>query len=88
MLRCPECRSRRTTYTSMQRHINASGHKLCQCGGYPYPHRPGSPYCEQNPMAPALAASRAGESDEAVQEIAIGIALAVAGKPLKQWPYG
>lgn len=34
MLRCPECRSRRTTYKSMQLHIKASGHKLCTCGGY------------------------------------------------------
>lgn len=86
MLRCPECRSRRTTYASMQRHIQASGHKLCKCGGYHYAHRPGSPFCEHNPMAPALHAWRAGASADEVLEIKIEIALTVAGKPLKVWP--
>ena len=88
MLRCPECRSRRTTYASMQAHLRASGHQLCHCGGYHYPHRAGSPYCEANPMAPALAASRAGEPDEVVNDIMVSIAWHVAGKQLKQWPYG
>ena len=87
MLRCPECRSRRTTYKSMQAHIAASGHALCSCGGYHYPHRPGSPYCEHNPLAPALHASRAGASSEEVLDIAIEIALDGKGKPLKRWPY-
>ena len=86
MLRCPECRSRRTTYKSMQAHVNATGHKLCACGGYHYSHRPGSPFCDGNPMAPALRASREGASEEEVFEIAVEIAWGVAGKPLKVWP--
>lgn len=86
MLRCPECRTRRATYASMQRHIQGSDHKLCTCGGYHYAHRPGSPYCEHNPMAPALQASRAGTSDEEVQEIMIDIAWSTPGRPLKRWP--
>jgi len=86
MLRCPECRSRRTTFKSMLQHIRASGHKLCQCGGYHYPHRPGSPFCDANPMAPALRASREGASDEEVYEIVVALAWSVAGKQLKAWP--
>lgn len=86
MLRCPECRSRRTTFKAMQLHIKASGHKLCGCGGYHYLHRPGSPFCDSNPMAPALRASREGASDEEVYEMVIGLAWSVAGKPLKAWP--
>jgi len=86
MLRCPECRSRRATFTSMLAHVQASGHKLCRCGGYHYAHRPGSPFCYENPMAPALHASRAGSSAEEVMEIMVEIAWSVAGKPLKVWP--
>lgn len=51
-----------------------------------YPHRPGSPFCDSNPMAPALRASREGASDEEVYEMVIGLAWSVAGKPLKAWP--
>ena len=73
MLRCPECRSRRTTFKAMQLHIKASGHKLCGCGGYHYPHRPGSPYCEKNPDSERLRAIRGGADDG---EIAfLGLAL-------------
>lgn len=60
MLRCPACRTRRATYASMQKHIQESGHKLCSCGGYPYKHRPGSPCCDQNPLAPFHDAVRRG----------------------------
>jgi hypothetical protein len=70
----------------MQRHIKASGHKLCNCGGYHYAHRPFSPFCYSNPMAPALHASRGGASDEEVFEIMLEIVWSTPGRPLKIWP--
>lgn len=59
-LRCPECRTRRATYASMARHIAASNHKLCHCGGYWHPHRHKSPCCEGNPRATVYRAIREG----------------------------
>jgi transcriptional regulator NrdR family protein len=74
MLRCPACRTRRTTYDSMQDHIKASGHKLCECGGYHYKHRPGSPYCESNVMSPLYHAMRQSDlTDDEVTDIFIDI---------------
>lgn len=49
MLRCVVCRTRRSTYLSMKDHMETSGHSSpCNCSGYHYPHRPGSPCCETN----------------------------------------
>lgn len=63
MLRCPVCRTRRTTWVAMQEHYREwEGHeRLCSCGGYHYPHRPGSPCCTTNPLAHVNLALRAGE---------------------------
>ena len=69
MLRCPECRSRRATFTSMTAHIKASGHKFCDCSGYHFRHRPGSPYCESNPMCTYNRADRAGASEKDLAEL-------------------
>ena len=45
-VRCPECRTRRATFTSMLKHVAETGHKVCDCGqGRHYPHRPGSAGC-------------------------------------------
>ena len=85
MLRCPECRSRRTTYKSMQLHVKVSGHKLCTCGGYHYPHRPGSPFCEQNPRSAYYHALRADEPDEVLLEILVDMAWNLPGKPLSKY---
>ena len=85
MLRCPECRSRRTTYKAMQEHIKAAGHKLCQCGGYHYPHRPGSPFCEHNPRSAYYHALRASEPDEVLLEILVDMALNLPGRPLSKY---
>lgn len=90
-LRCPECRSRRATYESMQQHIKATGHKLCQCGGvdgYHYPHRPGSPLCEKNTRLDYNLALRAGASDEELLDILLDIALTKPGKPLTKYNIG
>lgn len=65
-VRCKVCRTRRATFTSLLRHVKESGHrKPCQCSGYHYPHRPGSPCCDQDPRAPYMRAVRAGEMDMA-----------------------
>ena len=40
MIRCPQCRTRRASYASMMAHVKASGHKLCDCGGYHFPQQP------------------------------------------------
>lgn len=50
MLRCPVCVTRCATFTSMLKHQQQWGHtRPCSCGGYHFPHRPGSPRCESNP---------------------------------------
>jgi hypothetical protein len=84
-LRCPACRSRRTTYQAMQEHINATGHKLCTCGGYHYAHRPGSPFCEANPNAAWHHAWRAGEPPEVLDEIMLDTVLTHPGRPLTKY---
>jgi len=75
MLRCPVCRSRRSTFSLMQKHIAASAHTLCNCGGYHFAHRPGSACCDLNPSSVYLQASRAGASDDDLMEIAADLAL-------------
>lgn len=80
MLRCPQCRTRRASFVSMLKHINEKGHKLCGCGGYHYKHRPGSTYCEENPMAPLYHAMRCADlTDEEIEDIKIGLILESAG---------
>lgn len=44
----------------MAAHIASSGHATCTCGGYWYPHRPGSPCCELHPLATHNRAWREG----------------------------
>lgn len=73
MLRCPECRTRRATYASMQRHIHASGHDYCNCEGYHFQHRPGSGCCDQNPRGAIVDARRRGASAEEILDILIDI---------------
>lgn len=68
--RCPECRTRRSTVPLLKAHLKASGHKMCNCGGYHYAHRPGSPCCIRNPLSALWIAMRQGEGPEVLQEIA------------------
>lgn len=72
--RCPACRIRRTDWLSLQAHCRNSGHALCQCGGYHYAHRPGSPYCVHNPWSDLRHADRAGENAATLLDIAAHIA--------------
>ena len=84
-LRCPQCRTRRTTYAAMQDHIRASGHQLCQCGGYHYPHRPESTYCERNPSAPYWHAARAGATEAELDDMEMCIVWHTPGRPFTKW---
>jgi hypothetical protein len=54
---------------------------------YLYEHRPGSPFCEHNPMSPALLASRYGASDEEVLDIALEIVLTTPGRAVAACPF-
>lgn len=62
-LRCPECRTRRTTYAAMRRHIVRTSHAHCNCAGYHFAHRPGSPCCEHNRDADVHRAIRSGDTE-------------------------
>lgn len=75
MLRCPQCRSRRSTFKLMAAHIAVAQHKLCTCGGYHYPHRPESACCDQNARGAYLQASRAEASEDDRMGIAVDLAL-------------
>lgn len=71
----------------MVEHCRDSGHKLCDCGGYHYKHRPGSPLCRQNPMSAVHAAMRdAACSAEDLLEIEMECAVHVPGRPMRAWP--
>lgn len=65
MLRCIVCRTRRTTALSMKKHMEESGHKkACNCGGYLFAHRPGSPCCELNKYSRTNLAKRNPHSSD------------------------
>jgi len=59
----------------MQKHINVAQHKVCNCGGYHFPHRQGSACCEQNASGVYRQASRAGACDDTLMEIAADLAI-------------
>jgi hypothetical protein len=80
IFRCPECRTRRRDYGLFTQHLKTTGHALCHCGGYHYAHRPGSPYCEGNPMSDVLLASRYGTPDSELADIAAWCAFTKPGK--------
>lgn len=86
--RCPACRTRFATWVAMKEHVEKTGHRLCLCGGYHYPHRPGSPQCEENPMAAYNIAKAQGASDEELDDIEMDIMLFGKGRPLTRWPFG
>lgn len=86
MFRCPGCRTRRATWGGLHRHIEASGCEVCRCGGYHYPHRPGSPCCKLNPNSAVHDAMRSGATDEDLWEIQLDTVWHGAGRPLDSWP--
>ena len=60
--RCPQCRTRRTSWLSMLKHMADKGHRPCHCGGYWFPHRCAGGACHEGPRWEYYAALRAGES--------------------------
>ena len=70
LFRCPDCRTRRKDYGLFTRHIQATGHRLCRCGGYHYEHRTGSPFCEVNPLSPIRMADRYGATEDDIRRAA------------------
>lgn len=91
MFRCPECRTRRKDWGLFAQHLQTSGHALCRCGGYHYAHRPGSPYCTQNPVSALLVADRQGVGGEDLARCAKAIiedtphAAAKVRELMKKW---
>lgn len=85
--RCPACRTRRTSFVALVEHCRKHDHKLCGCGGYPYSHRPHSPYCHQNAQSAALVAWRDGASADETLEISLSIAWEQPGRKCDVWPY-
>lgn len=77
--RCPACRTRRADYGLFMAHVRTTGHRVCNCGGYHYAHRPGSPFCVLNPRSELLEASRRGESSEVLLDIAAHLAWETKG---------
>ena len=91
--RCPQCRTRRATFVGVLNHMEKSGHELCGCGGYHYPHRPNSPLCDRNEMATYNRAVKAGATEEELLDISIDMLLEaidpICVKPKKlltSWP--
>lgn len=67
-------------------HCAAHDHRVCSCGGYHYPHRPGSPCCNENPMAPLHRAMREGAEDIDIEDIEMDCVWHGAGREMKTWP--
>lgn len=82
--RCLACRTRRSTYGLLLQHCEVHGHRVCTCGGYLYPHRPGSPCCDEHPMAPLHRALRAKE-DSDLEEIEMDCVWHGAGREMNNW---
>lgn len=88
MLRCPVCRTRRTTAVAMREHLRKweDHDQVCVCGGYHYPHRPGSPCCVENPLAHVNRALRAGEELDPI-DIEVELAWHNRSRPVAQCPF-
>lgn len=69
----------------MLKHVADSGHRLCNCGGYHYAHRPGSRFCVANPMSDVWIAARDGCTDDELLEVEIECAVNKPGKPFNHW---
>lgn len=82
VLRCPECRTRRTDPRLMAFHRIHCKRPLCDCMRVPHPHRPGSyPLCKADPMSDVRLARMHGASDEEAADIALEIMLTQPFKP-------
>lgn len=88
MLRCSQCRTRRTTFEAMLKHEQQAQHKYCTCGGYHYKHRPGSRMCEQHPFSSLYRQMREQDmTQDQILDIQADIAWSTPGKPGQQCPF-
>ena len=69
----------------MVQHCKDHDHTLCDCGGYHYKHRPGSPCCKANPMSPVHTALRDGATEQEARDIEDDVLWFGRGKPMKEW---
>lgn len=84
-VRCFICGTRRATFLSLLKHRRDKGHdKPCLCGGYPFPHRPGSPTCDSNPYVRSNRALREGATEDDWLEARIDDILFNEHKPITQ----
>lgn len=91
-LRCPACRTRRATFTSLLAHTKATGHTWCQCGGPAFSgglskHRPGTRYCQHNRFGHIHLAERYGADQEEILEMLLEVILEAPGKPATDCPF-
>lgn len=83
MPRCPVCRTRRTTLRALFKHQEEQRHRgPCTCGGYHFPHRPGSPCCEKNPYFQVHQTRRAEGDFEAMLDATIEATFNTNHKPV------
>lgn len=86
MYRCPACRTRRASLLVLLQHMATHEHAACTCGGYHYPHRPGSPCCELNPMVTLHRALRTGgATDQELDDLEMDAVWHGSGKPMTNW---
>lgn len=78
---------RHATFTGLLDHVRASGHRLCRCGAYHYPHRPTSGCCHQHEMSAARLAARYGVTGDALADIIAEVALTTPGRVSKRCPF-
>lgn len=75
--RTPGCGSRdyRADKWMNNRNTGARGSNAqgCNCGGYWFTHRRGSPWCHDNPLSPMFHADRQGEAPGTILELAASI---------------
>ena len=69
----------------MVKHCADHDHKVCDCGGYHYKHRPGSPCCKVNPMSPVHTALREGATSQEARDIEDDVLWFGRGKPMNDW---
>ena len=83
--RCPECRTRRTSFVLLLKHCADRSHGVCRCGGYHHPHRAGSRFCDANVMSPVWRLMREDAHDELIEDVMLEIVLTTPGKPMNEW---
>ena len=68
-MRCKSC-AHTSFYTDKYRMLRP----VCDCGGYHFKHRPGSPYCTAHPRVDINRAKRAGATDAQLADLQLELA--------------